>query len=416
MPATATRHRPPEMAGPKMFATVIIGGGPAGLRCAERLAEAGQRVTVIGAEPGLPYNRVALSQHLAGDTVEHDLITHDADRLAALRIDWRPSTRVAAIDRGTKTLRLEGGETVPYGHLVLATGSAPFRLPLPGADMPCVLMYRTLQEVRTMLDTARGGGRAIVIGGGLLGLEAAVGLARRGMRVTILHGVDRLMERQLDHAAAHMLARHLRGQGIAVELSAATVAIAGVDRATGVVLKDGRTIAAELIVMAVGIRPEAGLARTAGLVVERGIVVDDAMQTSDPTVHAIGECAQHQGQCCGLVAPAFAQAEIAARHMLGETVAYVPTADATVLKVAGAGVWSAGDIAAADVETLVYDDPVAGEYRKFLLRDQCLVGAVLYGETGDAPWYKSLIGADISLLRAALPFGRAYAPVLVAAE
>jgi nitrite reductase (NADH) large subunit len=224
------------------------------------------------------------------------------------------------------------------------------------------------------------------------------------------------MERQLDHAAAGLLARRLERQGLLVELSAATVSIEGDTRVTGVVLKDGRTIGADLVVMAVGIRPEAELARAAGLQVERGIVVDDTMRTSDEAVYAIGECAQHDGQCCGLVAPAFAQAEIAARAICGEDVRYAAVADATALKVAGAGVWSAGDIAATDVEALVYDDPESGEYRKFLLRDHRLVGAVLYGETSEAPWYKSLLGADVSALRDTLAFGRAYSPMLEAAE
>ncbi len=396
--------------------TIVVGSGPAGLRCAERLAQAGRPVCVIGAEPGLPYNRVALSQLLAGDYAEPELITHDADRLAALGVVYRPSTRVAAIDRGAHTITLQGGEAMGYDRLVLALGSRPFRLPLPGAELPGVLMYRTLDDVRRMLEASRHGGQAMVIGGGLLGLEAAVGLARRGLRTTVLHAVDRLMERQLDHQAASMLARRLRGQGIGVELNAGSVAIAGTDRATGVVLKDGRTLPADLVVMAVGIRPEAELARAAGLAVGRGILVNAQMQSSDPAIYAIGECAEIDGQCCGLVAPAFAQAETAANHMLGLAAEYRTTPDSAALKIAGAGVWSAGDIAASDVETLIYDDQDAGEYRKFLLRDHRLVGAVLYGETADAPWYRQLIGQDIRALRTALPFGSAYAPALEAAE
>lgn len=394
--------------------TVIVGAGPSGLRCAEHLASAGHAVCVIGAEPGQPYNRVALSQYLAGDQEEPDLITHDAERLHTLKISFRPNTIIQEIDTATQRLTASNGVTIDYGSLVLATGSRAFRLPLPGADLPGVLMYRTLDEVRTMLQVAKGGGHAIVIGGGLLGLEAAVGLSKRGMSVTILHGVDRLMERQLDHAAAALLATRLQWQGIAVELAAASVAITGTDRATGIQLKDGRHLAAELIVMAVGIRPEAELARSAGLMVERGIVVNDLMRTSNPNIYAIGECAQHKGQCCGLVAPAFAQAAVAASNIAGTYATYAPLADATTLKVAGAGVWSAGDIAATDVEALVYDDPDAGEYRKFLLRDERLVAALLYGETGDAPWYKSLLGADVRTLRGVLAFGQAYAPILEA--
>ena len=386
------------------MSVVIIGAGPAGLRCAERLGQAGRATIVIGAEPGLPYNRVALSQHLAGDIDEPELITHDADRLRALRISYRAGTQVQAIDRDARCLTLNDGDTLPYERLVLATGSHPFRLPLPGAELPGVLMYRTLAEMRQMMAAH---GHAIVIGGGLLGIEAAVGLAYRGLRVTVLHGVDRLMERQLDPPAAAMLAARLRRQGIAVELDAATIAITGTDRATGVRLRDGREIAADLVVMAVGIRPETQLAREAGLAIGRGILVDDRMITSDPLIQAIGECAEHDGQCCGLVAPAFAQAETAARHLLGENAVYAPKVEATALKVAGAGVWSGGDIAAPDCETLVYDDPEAGEYRKFLLRDHRLVGAVLYGHTQHAPWYTRLIGQDVRALRAILPFGPA---------
>lgn len=395
--------------------TVIVGAGPSGLRCAETLATAGHTVCVIGAEPGLPYNRVALSQLLVGDYEEEELITHDAARLRALGITFRPETKVTAIDSAGRDVTTEAGERIAYENLVLALGSKAFRLPLPGADLPGVLMYRTLDEVRTMLRIARNGGKAIVIGGGLLGLEAAVGLSKRGMRVTVLHGVDRLMERQLDHAAAALLTRRLQAQGLAVELSASTVAIAGTTHATGVVLQDGRTIEAELIVMAVGIRPEAELARQAGLLVERGIVVDGSMRTSDPAIYAIGECAQYQGQCCGLVAPAFAQAEVAARNIAGGAAVYEPVVDATALKVAGAGVWSAGDIAASGVEALVYEDPEVGEYRKFLLRDQHLVGAVIYGETVDAPWYKSLLGTDVRHLRGVLAFGSAFAGSLESA-
>ena len=394
---------------------MIVGAGPAGLRCAEHLARAGHGVTVFGAEPGMPYNRVALSQLLAGDTTEPELITHNAERLQSLGIHFRSGMPVSAIDSEARALTTKSGEKIGYDTMVLATGSRAFRLPLPGADLPGVLMYRTLAEVRTMLRIARSGGQAIVIGGGLLGLEAAVGLSNRGMQVTVLHGVDRLMERQLDDAAAALLAARLRSQGIAVELSAVSVAITGEKHVTGILLKDGRTIAASLVVMAVGIRPEVELARSAGLKIERGIVVNDVMRTSNPNIYAVGECAQHRGDCCGLVAPAFAQAEVAASNIAGVYTSYAALADATTLKVAGCGVWSAGEIAATDVEALVYEDPDAGEYRKFLMRDSRLVGAVLYGRTADAPWYKSLLGADIRSLRGMLAFGPAYAPLVEAA-
>jgi nitrite reductase (NADH) large subunit len=300
-----------------------------------------------------------------------------------------------------------------YGHLVLALGSQPVRLPFPGAHLPGVVMYRTLDDVNAMLAAAEAGGDAIVIGGGLLGLEAAYGLARRGMKVSVLHAVDRLMERQLDHAAADLLKRRMADYRIDTYLTAKTEIIEGDGHVTSVRLADGTVIPAKLVVMAVGIRPETTLAREAGLTVARGIVVDDAMRTSDPAILAIGECAEHQGACCGLVAPAFAQAETCARVIAGATIAYVAQADATALKVAGAGVWSAGAIDADGAEEIVFSDTEAGEYRKLLLRDDRLVGAMLYGETGDAHWYQSLIadGTPIDSLRAALPFGPAFAEV-----
>ena len=349
---------------------VIIGAGPAGMRCAERLAGRGLAVTLIGAEAELPYNRVALSKFLAGEISEADLVTHDDTTLADARITY-----------------------------------------LPGADLPGVVMYRTLQDVNAMLTAANAGGDAVVIGGGLLGLEAAYGLAKRGMKVSVLHAVDRLMERQLDHAAADLLMRRMAEYRIDTYLTAKTEIIEGTDRVQGVRLADGTAIPASLVVMAVGIRPQAGLARDAGLAVNRGIVVDDAMRTSDPAIYAIGECAEHQGTCCGLVAPAFAQAETCARVIAGATIAYVAEADATALKVAGAGVWSAGQIDAAGAEEIILSDTDAGEYRKLLLQEDRLVGAMLYGETADASWYQALIasGAPINGLRATLAFGPAFA-------
>ena len=284
---------------------VIIGAGPAGMRCAERLAGRGLAVTLIGAEAELPYNRVALSKFLAGEICEADLVTHDDATLADARITYLPGTHVIGIDLEACRVLTDRHGPIGYGHLVLALGSQPVRLPLPGADLPGVVMYRTLQDVSAMLTAANAGGDAVVIGGGLLGLEAAYGLAKRGMKVSVLHAVDRLMERQLDHAAADLLMRRMAEYRIDTYLTAKTEIIEGTDRVQGVRLADGTVIPASLVVMAVGIRPQTGLARDAGLAVNRGIVVDDAMRTSDPTIYAIGECAEHQGACCGLVAPAF---------------------------------------------------------------------------------------------------------------
>lgn len=398
-----------------MRRVVIIGAGPAGMRCAERLAGRGLAVTLIGAEAELPYNRVALSKLLAGDMIASDLITHDAAGLAGAGITYLPGTRVLGIDREARRVLTDRHGPVGYGHLVLALGSKPVRLPFPGADLPGVVMYRTLEDVNAMLTAAAAGGHAVVIGGGLLGLEAAYGLANRGMKVSVLHAVDRLMDRQLDHTAAALLMRRMAECRIDTYLTAKTEIIEGSDRVEGVRLADGTVIPASLVVMAVGIRPETSLAQETGLAVNRGIVVDDAMRTSDPVIYAIGECAEHLGNCCGLVAPAYAQAETCARIITGATIAYVAEADATALKVAGAGVWSAGRIDALGAEEIILSDTEAGEYRKLLLHDDRLVGAMLYGETSDAPWYQALIasGRPIHELRAALAFGPAFAPEIV---
>jgi nitrite reductase (NADH) large subunit len=337
---------------------------------------------------------------------EDALVTHSPQHLADHDIDWRPGTRVASIDRAAQAVELEGGGRLPYDALVLATGAHPVRLPLPGADRPGVMVYRTLHDVRAMLAHASTGGTAVVIGGGLLGLEAAAGLARRGASVTVLHAVDRLMERQLDAAAADLLRRRLEGQGITVITSAKTTAI----EPSTVLLSDGRQVAAEIVVLAIGIRPETSLARAAGLAVNRGIVVDAAMRTNDPAIWAIGECAEHEEKLVGLVAPALEQAEIAAATILGDSRRYVAVSDATALKVAGAGVWSAGEIEGDDSITL--EDAEAGQYRRLVVRGDRLVGAMLYGDVADAPWYLRLIkqGQPIGAGRGALPFGPAFAP------
>ena len=381
---------------------VVIGAGPAGVRVADRLAAAGHAVTLIGDEAGVPYDRVALSRYLAREVAAADL-----RRPPALGVRHFAGMRIAAIDRVRKRVIAESGRRIRYDSLILATGASAVRLALPGADLPHVLLYRTMADVETMVATARSGGDAVVIGGGLLGLEAAAGLAARGMRVTVLHAVDRLMERQLDAPAAERLRRHLAHKNIAVVTTAKTAAIS----AQGVRLGDGRVLPARLVVLAVGIRPNAALAAAAGLAVGRGIVVDDAMRTSDPAILACGECAEHNGHCVGLVAPALAQAEIAARTALGEKARYAPVANSAALKIAGAPVWSAGDIAALDAENLVLDDPDGG-YRHLVLRQNRLVGAVLFGATEDAPWYMRMIreATELGARRDLLPFGPAFAP------
>jgi nitrite reductase (NADH) large subunit len=310
-------------------------------------------------------------------------------------------------------LRLRGGTRLTFSKLVLATGSEAVRLPLPGADLSGVLTFRDRADVAAILERSRPGARAVVIGGGLLGLEAAYGLKKAGASVTVVHLMDRLMERQLDPNAAAMLARAVEAKGIAVRLRAETAHVCGRDRVEAVELTDGSVIPADAVVLAVGIRANAALARAAGLAVARGIVVDDALATSAPGVYAIGECAEHRGICYGLVEPAYEQAQVLARRLAGEDARYDGSVLATNLKVSGVNVFSAGDFLAqgAGAEEIVLSDPGLRVYKKLVVEDDRLTGAVLFGDTADGPWYLDLMrsGAPIGSCRDALAFGRALA-------
>ena len=392
---------------------LVIGAGPAGTRCALSLAarRPEAQVTLLGAEAALPYDRVRLSQLLTGEADIPGLVTHDLAALRAAGVHFRPGTPIAAIARDARQVRTARGEVLPYDRLVLATGSTALRLPLPGSDLPGVLLYRDLDDVRAMLRLATPGGRAVVIGGGLLGLEAAVGLAARDLAVTVVHAPDWPMERQLDQVAGGLLAGRLGRRGITFAMPASTVAIEGADRARAVRLADGRVLPADLVVQAVGVRPNVALAAAAGLPVGRGILVDDAMRTADPAIQAIGECAEHAGRTIGLVAPALAQADVAARLLAGEAASWQPAALAAALKVSDTAVFSAGDIAGAEEAITLHDDD-AEHYRRLFLRADRLVGCVLYGDTADAGYYLDLIGSGrpVAPIRQHLVFGAALHP------
>ncbi|UPY36253.1 FAD-dependent oxidoreductase [Sediminicoccus sp. KRV36] len=390
---------------------LVIGAGPAGTRCAVRSAERGARVTLCGAEAALPYDRVALSSLLAGEKTLPDLITHDLAALQAQGIAFRPATPITALDCAASEAVTARGERIGYDRVVIATGSRAIRLPVPGADLPGVLTYRTLDDVRAMLRAARAGGSAVVVGGGLLGLEAAAGLAQRGMKVTVLHPVEWPMERQLDAGAGGFLARRMGLRGIRFAMPAQLAAIEGEGRVTGVVLADGKRIAANIVVMAVGIRPDTALAAASGLSIGRGIQADAGMRSSDPNILAIGECAEVEGRTIGLVAPALEQAEIAAATLAGAAAQYAPRADQAALKVSGTAVWSAGDI---EGEGVTLRDEEEDRYRRLFLREDRLVGAVLYGDVSDSGFYLNLIASrrPIGRLRAALALGPAFLPEL----
>jgi nitrite reductase (NADH) large subunit len=374
---------------------VVVGNGMASLRFLERLTEGAPgvfEVACVGAEPVAAYNRVLLSSLLGGEVDEAACAFRGRDWYAAHGIDLRTGVPATAIDRARRELVLGDGARLPYDRLVLATGSLAIRLPLPGADLPGVVTFRDFADVAAIRRAAGGGARAVVIGGGLLGLEAASGLARLGAHATLLHVMDRLMERQLDGPAADLVRSAMAERGVEVLLGANTVAIEGGPRVERVRLADGRVLEADLVVMAVGVRPNAALAATAGLAVGRGVQVDDAMTTSDPLIHALGECAEHRGVAYGLVEPAYEQAEVLARRLGGGEGAYVGTSLVTSLKVSGLPVFSAGRILEeAGDETVVWSDPGAGLYRKLVVSGGRLAGAVFVGDVAEGMRVKDLV-------------------------
>jgi nitrite reductase (NADH) large subunit len=306
---------------------------------------------------------------------------------------------------------LGNGDELAFDKLLLATGSDPIRLPLPGNDLAGVMTFRSLADIASLEPAASATLPAVVIGGGLLGIEAAYGLARRGIAVTLVHLMDRLMERQLDAEGARLLADAIEAKGVRVLLGAETGAIRGGPAVEAVELKDGRVLPCGLVVMAVGIRPNTALAASGGLQIKRGIVVDDGMQTSATGIYAIGECAEHRGACYGLVEPCYEQARVAAAAVTGEPAHYPGSVLATNLKVSGVSVFSAGDFEGAGAETIVVRDAGQRSYRKLVVRDGRLAGVVLVGDTSEALWYADLIrsAALVSAFREALAFGQAFA-------
>lgn len=389
---------------------VVIGNGLAAHRVLERLqahAPDHYAITVFGAEPHPAYNRVLLSPVLSGEK------TAEAIRLAPLATPMVfLDDPVLRIDRARREVHSRSGRVVGYDRLLLATGSQPVKLPIAGAELPGVMGFRDLADIDTLLDAAGRGGHAVVIGGGLLGIEAADGLRQRGMAVTLLHRSDALLNQQLDAGGASILLTRLQSRGLTVRLNADTKTIEGDTRVQTVVLTDGSRLPADLVVMAVGIRPEINLALAAGLQCGRGVRVDDTMQTFDPRIYAVGECAEHRGQTIGLVAPAWQQAEVCATHLAGlghRRYAWSPTA--TRLKVSGIDVYSAGPVTASKGdEPLVYRDPRRGIYKRLLLRKGRIVGIVLIGDITDGAWYFDQLqrGVEVEPYRAMLLFGQPY--------
>ncbi|MDF1873109.1 nitrite reductase large subunit NirB [Vannielia sp.] len=392
---------------------VVIGAGMASGRVLEHLTDAdpdAYEITLFNAETRGNYNRIMLSPVLSGEKTYAEIVTHDSDWYAARNVDCRFGEQIVGIDRETKTVMGEHGP-VPYDKLIIATGSAPFIIPVPGKDLPGVISYRDLDDTNAMIEASAKGGNAVVIGGGLLGLEAAAGLALRGMSVTVVHLNGHLMERQLDEAAGYLLRKDLEAKGISVRTQATTRAIIGDGRAEAVLLEGDETLPADLVVMAVGIRPETRLATDAGLEVARGIEVNAQMQTSDSDIYAVGECVEFDGNLFGLVAPLYDQAKVLAHALLDEADAFVVKDVATKLKVTGCDLFSAGDFAEGEGrEDIVFRDPARGIYKRLVIEGDKLVGAVMYGDTADGTWFFGLIKdeTEIDDMRETLIFGPAF--------
>ncbi|MFJ6325216.1 MULTISPECIES: nitrite reductase large subunit NirB [unclassified Rhizobium] len=394
---------------------VIIGNGMAPGRMLEHLLEKAPglyQITIFNAEPRVNYDRIMLSPVLSGEKDYEQIIIHGDGWYIKHDITLYKGHRIVAVDRIAKTVTSDHGVTESYDRLVIATGSIPFIIPVPGKDLRGVITYRDLDDVQAMLLAAQSREKAVVIGGGLLGLEAAAGLNQRGMDVTVLHVQPTLMERQLDPAAGYLLQRAVEDRGIKVITKANTKAIIGDGKVEGIELDDGRIIPATLVVMAVGIRPNIALAKEAGIAVNRGIVVDDGMQTSDGSIMALGECAEVGGQVYGLVAPLYEMARVAASQLSGDrSAAFVHSDTPTKLKVTGIDLFSLGDFADGDDrEEIVLRDAAGGVYKRLVLKDNHIIGTVLYGETADGAWFNDLKkkATDISQMRDTLIFGQAY--------
>ena len=394
---------------------VVIGNGMAGCRAVEEILARDPtryQIVIFGAEPRVNYDRIMLSPVLAGEKSFEEIVLNDERWYSTNAIELIAGDPVTKIDREERLVRSRSGKVRGYDKLIIATGSDPIVIPVRGRDLEGVVTFRDLDDVERMLQAAKRGGRAVVIGGGLLGLEAANGLRLRGMEVTVLHLMPTLMERQLDEAAGWLLKEELESRGLAILTQADTAEIIGEKTVEAVRLKDGREIPADLVVMAVGIRPNTRLAGDCGLEIGRGIKIDDHMATSDPAIFAVGECVEHRGACYGLVAPLFEMCRSLAEGLTKEQSPYAGSVTSTKLKVSGVDVFSAGDFSSrGESEDIVLRDAARGVYKRLIIEGDKLVGAVLYGDTADGSWYFDLLkrGEDITPFRESLIFGPAFA-------
>ena len=396
---------------------VLVGNGLAGMRCLEDLLDMAPdryEITVIGEEPWGNYNRIMLSPVLSGDKTIEDIMLHSHAWYSEKGIQLIADDPAIKIDRPRKQVHTQKGMVVNYDRLILATGSKPFIPPIAGTDLKGVMSFRDIYDVNQMLEYSKNKKNAVVIGGGLLGLEAAYGLKRRGMNVTVLHLMDRIMDRQLDSRASQMLRHSIEEKSINIITEANTEALLGVDgHVNQIRLKDGTLLDADLVVFAVGIRPNISLAQSAGLRTQRGVMVNDTMQTYDPSIYAVGECIEHRSQTFGLVEPLWGQAFICASHLAehGSLTFKAPTVP-TQLKVSGVDVFSAGNFEPSeDFEDIILNDEKRQIYKRIIIQHDKVIGVVLFGDTEDGAWYAELIADEtpISNIRNKLLFGRDFA-------
>jgi NAD(P)H-dependent nitrite reductase small subunit len=388
---------------------VVVGNGMAAMRTVEELladAPGTYDITIFGAEPRGNYNRILLSPLLSGELERTQIELHNLQWYADRGITLHPGDPVVSIDRRQRRVISASGIVAQYDRLLLATGSDPVRLKVPGQDLAGVFYFRSLDDVDGMVAAAGNARHAVVIGGGLLGLEAATGLRRQGLDVTVVHIRDRVMDKQLDEEAASFLRQSMEKRGIDFRLNARTQSLVGDSRVEKVVLEDGATLEAQLVVIAAGIRPRTDLARDCGLHCDRGILVDDTLQTFDPSIYAVGECVQHRGMTYGLVAPLWEQARVCATHLAERGVSrYRGSSPSAQLKVTGIDVFSAGAIGSMDgAESVRYCDRGGGIYKRVWIRGNRMQAAILYGDTRSAAWYADLIESqrDVSDLRHSL--------------
>jgi nitrite reductase (NADH) large subunit len=399
----------------KKMKLVMVGNGMAGVRTLEELIKIAPElydITVFGAEPHPNYNRILLSPVLAGEQTIDEIILNPLSWYDENGITLHTGKKVVRVDRVKRVVFAEDGTQAEYDRLLLSTGSNPFILPVPGKDLKGVISYRDIADTEAMIEAAKAYRKAVVIGGGLLGLEAANGLMLRGMDVTVVHVMPWLMERQLDDTAGQLLQKSLEARGIRFEIGAHTEALVSDrdGRVMAIRFKDGRELPADLVVMAVGIRPNTTLAEGMGLHCQRGIVVNDTLQTTtDPRIYAVGECAAHRGIAYGLVAPLFEQGKVCATHLAQFGIGrYSGSTTSTKLKVTGIDLFSAGNFMGGDgCEEIVLNDPWGGVYKKLVIQDDKLVGACLYGDTADGSWYFKLMreGRKVADIRDKLMFG-----------